>query len=104
MSQVRSEVRLWYVTPCGLLDNVSEGPAVASPEELHPTYQATLCHIQEDSSEKLKYDLCDMPYLQQSAISTQEFTLLQTVPLMKNAVFWAVTQCGSCKNSRLGGT
>jgi hypothetical protein len=23
---------------------------------------------------------------------------------MKNAVFWEVTQCGSCKNRRFGGT
>jgi hypothetical protein len=23
---------------------------------------------------------------------------------MKNGVFWVVTQCGSCKNRRFGGT
>jgi hypothetical protein len=27
-----------------------------------------------------------------------------TVVTMKNVVFWDVTQCGSCKNRRFGGT
>jgi hypothetical protein len=27
-----------------------------------------------------------------------------TAVTMKNAVFWDITPCGSCKNSRFGGT
>jgi hypothetical protein len=37
-------------------------------------------------------------------MASQEGRRLMEGSLVKNAIFWDVTQCGSCKNRRFGGT
>jgi hypothetical protein len=47
-------------------------------------------------------ELCDL-YSSQSINRIVRFEVF-TVVTMKNAVFWVVMPCGSCKNRRFGGT
>jgi hypothetical protein len=60
--------------------------------------QEKICHaskwrLQEDA-------MCTLWYFEtMSVIKTQHHYSTQ-----KNGVFWVVTQCGSCKNRRFGGT
>jgi hypothetical protein len=67
------------------------------------------CRADRATRDRYKDDLNDDPFHPESHWIIWLFIWvgrdrIQTIKIVKNAVFWNVTSCGSCKNRRFGGT